>query len=230
MVNGDSGFTLRVVSALAMMPVALGLVILGGWPFACLVGLAVVLMACEWRQLTEARFGGHGGILAAASVAGLGLLVVLLAASGWPLEGLLALLAGALGAALIAWHLGAPPLWIGLGAAYLALPALALVWLRNLPEFGTAFGGSYRRIVQTPGGITIFSDQGQGQGYQRNIVMSGTPHLPSSVRQWWGDSRGRWDGNTLVIDVTNFSEKSNYGGAHENLHLIERWTRTKRRT
>jgi hypothetical protein len=96
----------------------------------------------------------------------------------------------------------------------------------NLPEFGTAFGGSYRRIVQTAGGITIFNDQGQGQGYQRNIVMNNVPHLPPSVRQWWGDSRGKWDGNTLVVDVTNFSEKANYGGAHENLHLIERWTRT----
>jgi phosphatidate cytidylyltransferase len=132
----QSGFTLRVLSALAMIPLALALVILGGWPFACLVGLAVVLMACEWRQLTEARFDGHGGILAAASVAGLGLLVVLLAASGWPFQALLALLAGTVVAALVACRVGAPPLWIGLGAAYLALPALALIWLRSLPQFG----------------------------------------------------------------------------------------------
>jgi hypothetical protein len=100
----------------------------------------------------------------------------------------------------------------------------------QLPEFGTAFGGSYRRIVQTPGGITIYYDQGQGQGYQRNIVMNGSPHLPPHVRQWWGDSRGHWEGDTLVIDVTNFSEKSNYQGSHENLHLIERWTRTDANT
>ena len=45
MVSGESALTLRVLSALAMMPVALGLVIHGGWPFACLVGLAAVLMA-----------------------------------------------------------------------------------------------------------------------------------------------------------------------------------------
>ena len=50
------------------------------------------------------------------------------------------------------------------------------------------------------------------------------PALPS-VRQWWGDSRGRWEGKTLVVDVTNFSPKSNFQGAHENLHLVERWTR-----
>jgi hypothetical protein len=45
----------------------------------------------------------------------------------------------------------------------------------GLPEFGTAFGGSFRRIVQTPGGIAIFYDVGQGQGWQRNIVMNGFP-------------------------------------------------------
>jgi phosphatidate cytidylyltransferase len=135
-VRSEPGFALRMVSALAMMPVALVLVILGDWPFACLVGLAVVLMALEWRQLTDARFGGDGGVLAGASVAALGLAVVVLAASGRPSEALHALLAGALAAGLIAWRLGASPLWIGLGAAYLALPALALVWLRGLPQFG----------------------------------------------------------------------------------------------
>jgi phosphatidate cytidylyltransferase len=135
-VSAESGLTLRVLSALAMMPVALGLVILGGWPFAGLVGLAAVLMAVEWRQLTLARFGGLGGSLAGASVACLGLAVVVLASSGRPAQALLALLAGALIAALLAWRQGAPPLWIGLGAAYLALPALALVWLRGLPQFG----------------------------------------------------------------------------------------------
>ena len=96
----------------------------------------------------------------------------------------------------------------------------------GLPEFGTAFGGSFRRIVQTPGGIAIFYDVGQGQGWQRNIVMNGSPHLPANIRQWYGDSRGHWEGNALVIDVTNFSPKTDYQGSRENLHLIERWTRT----
>ncbi|MBI2189465.1 MAG: hypothetical protein HYU37_20400 [Acidobacteria bacterium] len=96
----------------------------------------------------------------------------------------------------------------------------------GIPEFGTAYGGSFRRIVQTPGGVSIFYDVGQGQGFQRNIVMNGGPHLPASVRQWHGDSRGRWEGDTLVIDVTNFSPKTDFFGSRENLHLIERWTRT----
>jgi len=93
----------------------------------------------------------------------------------------------------------------------------------GLPEFGNV---SFRRIVQTPGGISIFYDVGQGQGWQRNIVMDGSPHLPSSIRQWYGDSRGHWEGDTLVIDVTNFSPKADFQGARENLHLVERWTRT----
>ena len=95
----------------------------------------------------------------------------------------------------------------------------------GLPEFGAATG-SFRRIVQTPGGVSIFYDVGQGQGWQRNIVMNGSPHLPASIHQWYGDSRGHWEGNTLVIDVTNFSPKTDFQGSRENLHLVERWTRT----
>jgi hypothetical protein len=97
----------------------------------------------------------------------------------------------------------------------------------GLPEFGAGNGGgSFRRIVQTPGGITIAYDVGQGQGWQRNIVMNGSPHLPASIRQWFGDSRGHWEGDTLVIDVTNFTPKTDYRGSRENLHLVERWRRT----
>jgi hypothetical protein len=93
----------------------------------------------------------------------------------------------------------------------------------GLPGIG---GNNFRRIVQTPGGISIFYDVGQGQGWQRNIVMNGSPHLPANIRQWYGDSRGHWEGNTLVIDVTNFSPKTEFQGSRENLHLVERWTRT----
>ena len=100
----------------------------------------------------------------------------------------------------------------------------------GLPENGTlgaiADRISFRRIVQTPGGITMFYDVGQGQGWQRNIVMNGSPHLPPNIRQWYGDSRGHWEGNTLVIDVTNFTPKTDFQGSRENLHVVERWTRT----
>ena len=96
----------------------------------------------------------------------------------------------------------------------------------GLPEFGSAFGGSFRRIVQAPGGVSMFYDVGQGEGWQRNIIMDGSPHLPSNIRQWYGDSRGHWEGDTLVVDVTNFSAKTDFQGSRENLHLVEHWTRT----
>ncbi|PYR26536.1 MAG: hypothetical protein DMF92_18270 [Acidobacteria bacterium] len=89
-----------------------------------------------------------------------------------------------------------------------------------LPDFG-----GFRRIVQSRGQVSIFYDVGQGQGWERIIPITTAPHLPANVRLWWGDSRGRWEGKTLVIDVTNFSPKSNFQGAHENLHLVERWIR-----
>jgi hypothetical protein len=98
----------------------------------------------------------------------------------------------------------------------------------GLPELGLPgpFGGSFQRIVQTPGGISMFYEVPFGHGWQRDIIMDGSPHLPANIRQWYGDSRGRWEGNTLVIDVTNFSPKAEFFGSRENLHLIERWTRT----
>ena len=94
-----------------------------------------------------------------------------------------------------------------------------------LPDFT-----GYRRIVQAPGSVSIFYDVGQGQGWQRVILLDQVPHLPSNVRQRFGDSRGRWEGNTLVVDVTNFSPRSDFMGARENLHLVERWTRVDAKT
>ena len=93
-----------------------------------------------------------------------------------------------------------------------------------LPDFG-GNTGFLLQIVQSPGTVSIFYDTGQGQGWQRIIPVTTNPHLPSHVRQWWGDSRGRWEGNTLVVDVTNFSPKTYFQGSQENLHLVERWTR-----
>ena len=89
-----------------------------------------------------------------------------------------------------------------------------------LPDFT-----GFRRIVQSPGSVSIFYDVGQGQGWQRIIPVNGSPHLPQAIRLWFGDSRGRWQGNTLVVDTTNFSPKSDFRGSRENLHLVERWTR-----
>ena len=60
----------------------------------------------------------------------------------------------------------------------------------------------------------------------RVIPLDGRPHLPQNVRLWMGDSRGHWDGDTLVVDTTNFSNKTNFRGADENMHLVERFRRT----
>jgi hypothetical protein len=89
-----------------------------------------------------------------------------------------------------------------------------------LPDFG-----GYRRIVQTRGSVSIFYDTGQGQGWQRIIPIDAGAHLPASIRQRFGDSRGHWEGDTLVVDVTNFSPKFGYQAAREGLHLVERYTR-----
>ena len=92
-----------------------------------------------------------------------------------------------------------------------------------LPDFGGA-AGFFLQIVQSPGTVSIFYDTGQGQAWQRIIRVTDRPHLPAHVRQWWGDSRGRWEGETLVVDVTNFTAKTGFQGSRENLHLIDRWT------
>jgi hypothetical protein len=96
----------------------------------------------------------------------------------------------------------------------------------NMPDFGSVVSGFWQ-VVQSPQSVSIFYDTGQGQGWHRTIPVDGSPHLPSSIRLWFGDSRGRWEGDTLVIDVTNFSQKTNFRGSNQgNLHLVERWTRT----
>lgn len=96
----------------------------------------------------------------------------------------------------------------------------------NLPVFlqsGT-FGG-VARIVQSPDAVGINYDMGQGLGFSRSIPITDRPHLPSHVRQRYGDARAHWEGDTLVVDVTNFSQKTNFQGSRENLHLIERYRR-----
>ena len=87
-------------------------------------------------------------------------------------------------------------------------------------------------------GVTAESHFMQSRGYVvivtqsnndvRIIPLDGRPHLPQSVRPWWGDSRGRWEGETLVVDTTNFKDRTpavNFLGSTKDLHLVERFTR-----
>jgi len=96
-----------------------------------------------------------------------------------------------------------------------------------LPSFynGTPYGPLTEnyQIVQTRDSLAIVVEHNHET---RVIPLDGRPHLPPGVRQWLGDSRGHWEGDTLVIDTTNFSGKTNFKGSDESLHLTERLTRT----
>jgi hypothetical protein len=87
-------------------------------------------------------------------------------------------------------------------------------------------GGAHQRIVQSPGFVSIYYEYGPHGGVYRTIALDGRAHLPSTFQQWLGDSVGRWEGNTLVVDTTNFTNRTPFWGARENLHLVERFTRT----
>jgi hypothetical protein len=85
-------------------------------------------------------------------------------------------------------------------------------------------------IVQTPENISILAEMGN---ITRVIPLSGKGHLPGNMRQWTGDSKGRWEGDTLVVDTTGFryTNRSRFGvvfggPTDENLHVIERFART----
>ncbi len=93
---------------------------------------------------------------------------------------------------------------------------------------------AFSRIVQTPGMVTIYYEAGHTGGAYRSIPLDGRPHLPPHIRQWYGHSVGRWEGDTLVVDTTNFTDRRSvegtstppgFRGQGETLHLIERFTR-----
>ncbi|HLK48003.1 MAG TPA: hypothetical protein VKT49_07705 [Bryobacteraceae bacterium] len=104
-------------------------------------------------------------------------------------------------------------------------PEYQNLWVRCLTRGLPMLPGPYNndfQIVQTPGAVVILHEMIHDV---RVIPLDGRPHLPSDVRQWLGDGRGHWEGDTLVVDTTNFSEKDNFRGSGANLHLIERFTR-----
>jgi len=78
------------------------------------------------------------------------------------------------------------------------------------------------QIFQAPGYVAILHEMVHDV---RMIPLDGRTHVGSGIRQWLGDSRGHWEGNTLVVETTNFSDKTNFRGSEGNLHLVERFTR-----
>jgi hypothetical protein len=84
--------------------------------------------------------------------------------------------------------------------------------------------GGHKRIVQTPGHVAIYYEHGHHGGAYRDVALDGRPHPPVHVRQWMGHAIGDWEGPTLVVETTNFSRKTRYQGASENMTLVERFT------
>jgi hypothetical protein len=102
-----------------------------------------------------------------------------------------------------------------------------LVWPTvGPPMLPTAYNNNYQ-ILQTPGYVTILTEMIHDV---RMIPLDGRPHIPENIRQWMGDSRGHWEGETLVVDTTNFTDKTHFSDSDQNLHLIERFTRTGENT
>jgi hypothetical protein len=92
-----------------------------------------------------------------------------------------------------------------------------------VPMLPTAYNNNYQ-IVQTDGAIAIDTEMVH---QVRRIPTDGSQHLPSSVRQWFGDPRGHWDGDTLVVETTNFKGQffGRMSAADENLKVTERFKR-----
>ena len=100
------------------------------------------------------------------------------------------------------------------------------------PMLGATYNANLQ-IVQSRGLVAIYNEMIHRV---RIAPLDGSPHLPSNIRQLGGDSRGRWEGETLVVDSTNFTDETNFRGppatarqdifSSRNLHVIERFTRT----
>jgi hypothetical protein len=89
------------------------------------------------------------------------------------------------------------------------------------PALPNYFYNNLHQIVQTPDAVLIHTEM----VHDARIVRMNAQHLPASIQKWMGDSIGRWEGDTLVIDTTNFTDRTNFRGAGQHLHLVERFTR-----
>jgi hypothetical protein len=94
------------------------------------------------------------------------------------------------------------------------------------PMLPANYSSNYQ-IVQSPGAIVILVEMIHDT---RIIPLDGRPHLGKTMRNILGDSRGRWEGNTLVVDTTNFTDRTNFRGSGDQLHIVERFTRTDENT
>jgi hypothetical protein len=98
-----------------------------------------------------------------------------------------------------------------------------ILWPNEGPPMLPAGYNSNLQIVQGPGYVAVMQEMIHDV---RIIPTDGRPHAPSNIRQYLGDSRGHWEGNTLVVDTTNFTPATAFRGSGEKLHVIERFTRS----
>src|SRR5204862_566987 len=87
-----------------------------------------------------------------------------------------------------------------------------------LPNY---FYNNLHEIVQTPDNVMILTEM----VHDVRVVRMNAPHLPGTIRKWLGDSVGKWEGDTLVVDTTNFSDKTRFRGSSPDLHIVERISR-----
>jgi hypothetical protein len=102
-----------------------------------------------------------------------------------------------------------------------SLAERCLLWSAEPPMLPAPYNSTYQ-IIQTPQYVMILIEMMHDV---RIIPLDGRPHLPPDVRLWMGDSRGHWEGTTLVVDTTNFSDKTSVNGSDQNLQVTERFTR-----
>ena len=94
------------------------------------------------------------------------------------------------------------------------------------PTLPNYFYNNLKQIVQTKDTILINVEM----VHDARIIRMNATHLPSTIRKWMGDSIGHWEGDTLVVDTTNFTNKTMFNGSAENLHVVERFTRIDDKT
>jgi len=92
-----------------------------------------------------------------------------------------------------------------------------------LPDY---FYNNLHQIIETPDSIVILSEM----VHDARIVRMNAQHLPKNIRLWLGDSVGHWEGDTLVVDTTNFTDKTRFRGSTAELHVVERFTRIDDKT
>jgi hypothetical protein len=98
-----------------------------------------------------------------------------------------------------------------------------IVWTHEGPPMMPPPYNDILQILQMPGYVIVYRELATAP---RIIPMDGRPHPPGQIRNWSGHSVGRWEGDTLVVDTTNFNDKAAIQGSGPDLHVVERFTRT----